>query len=73
MISGGARVVVRPLATLEHRTPISRGGGHTDANCALACWRCNISKGSMTEAEWEAKQGKAPRKRLTDSHPGLIA
>jgi 5-methylcytosine-specific restriction endonuclease McrA len=60
------------LATLEHRIPISRGGGHTDANCALACWRCNIGKGGMTEDEWNAKRtGRRLPIRFT-SHPGLI-
>lgn len=33
-------------ATIEHLTPISRGGGHTFANCALSCWACNSSKGA---------------------------
>lgn len=41
-------------ATLEHRQPISRGGSHTWANCAIACWGCNISKGAKTEAEFMA-------------------
>ena len=58
------------MATLEHRLPISRGGGHTADNVVLACWRCNISKGAKTEAEWEAKQGR-PHKARFASHPGL--
>lgn len=33
-------------ATLEHIQPISKGGAHSWANCVLACWRCNISKGA---------------------------
>lgn len=34
------------LATLEHLTPIARGGSHTWGNTALSCWACNISKSS---------------------------
>ncbi|MFD4351493.1 HNH endonuclease [Nocardia sp. NPDC058518] len=42
------RGTARPdnLATIEHVVPISAGGPHTFANCALACWRCNSSKGA---------------------------
>lgn len=39
-------------ATLEHILPISRGGGHTFANTALACHRCNTSKNHRTLEEW---------------------
>lgn len=46
------------MATLEHRVPISRGGGHTAANCVLACWRCNITKGAKTEAEWAMERNE---------------
>ncbi|MEW1705967.1 HNH endonuclease [Microbacterium sp. NPDC089190] len=36
-------------ATLEHMTPISRGGSHTWDNCVLSCWRCNITKGTRLD------------------------
>lgn len=42
-------------ATLEHILPISKGGGHTFENCALACWRCNISKGAADG--WNVRAG----------------
>lgn len=42
-------------ATLEHVIPISRGGGHTFSNCAVACWRCNISKGAADD--WTVRGG----------------
>jgi 5-methylcytosine-specific restriction endonuclease McrA len=32
--------------TEDHVTPLSRGGKHSMANCALACQRCNSSKGA---------------------------
>lgn len=34
------------LATIEHITPISKGGAHTFANTTLACWECNIRRGN---------------------------
>lgn len=41
-------------ATVDHKTPISRGGANAAANYALACWACNQVKGDMTEAEFSA-------------------
>lgn len=40
-------------ATLEHRLAISKGGAHTFANCAIACWGCNSSKGNRTLEDWQ--------------------
>lgn len=31
-------------ATLDHRIPMARGGGHTKANVVLACFGCNSLK-----------------------------
>lgn len=39
-------------ATIDHITPISRGGAHVWANVCLACWRCNLSKGNKLLSEW---------------------
>lgn len=44
------------MATLEHITPISRGGTHTWDNVALSCWRDNITKGAATEG-WQVRDG----------------
>lgn len=38
--------------TLEHLTPISRGGRHEWSNVAVACRRCNVLKGQRTIVEW---------------------
>jgi len=40
-------------ATLEHLTPLSRGGTHTWANVVLACWQCNVRKHNALDGEWE--------------------
>lgn len=42
-------------ATLEHVVALSRGGTHTWDNCALACWRCNISKGAR-DGHWRIRE-----------------
>lgn len=42
----------RNLASIEHVTPISRGGTHTWDNVVLACLRCNISKNATPIDEW---------------------
>lgn len=39
-------------AHLEHKTPLSRGGKHSESNCVLACRTCNQSKYTMTETEF---------------------
>jgi hypothetical protein len=36
--------------TLEHKLPISKGGGHTRENCALAHNLCNMRKGAKVLA-----------------------
>ena len=58
MIFGNFPKGERPdeMATLEHIVPISKGGTHTWDNCALACWRDNITKGAATEG-WEVAPG----------------
>lgn len=43
--------------TLEHITPIARGGRHDLDNLAFAHWSCNASKGAKTleeYREWQA-------------------
>lgn len=40
---------------LEHRIPLTRGGEHSRANCATACWRHNSQKHAMTDSEWFAR------------------
>lgn len=39
-------------AHLEHKKPVSRGGTNRLSNLALACPKCNLSKGSKTESEF---------------------
>lgn len=40
--------------TIDHKTPITRGGVSSMANCVAACVKCNDTKADMTEAEFLA-------------------
>lgn len=39
-------------ATVEHLVRISEGGAHTFDNAVLACWPCNISRGTRGWQAW---------------------
>ena len=39
--------------TLDHVTPLSRGGSHTIGNVVVCCWPCNEAKGNRTPDEWK--------------------
>jgi hypothetical protein len=41
-------------ANMDHRVPISRGGGAETSNLALCCHRCNQIKGDCTVEEFLA-------------------
>lgn len=38
--------------TLDHVVPVSRGGGHENANLKMACKRCNDQKQHRPRATW---------------------
>ena len=40
--------------TVDHITPISRGGKHDLDNLAFACRKCNLRKGNKTPEEYRA-------------------
>ena len=37
---------------IDHKTPLSRGGGNEFDNLALSCPRCNLSKNDKTDGEY---------------------
>lgn len=39
-------------ATVDHATPLARGGKNVITNCVPACLSCNASKGDRTEQEF---------------------
>jgi 5-methylcytosine-specific restriction endonuclease McrA len=39
--------------TIDHKNPISRGGGNGRKNLQCLCWRCNQTKGNRTEGEMQ--------------------
>lgn len=42
--------------TIEHLTPISRGGRYDNRNLAISCLQHNLDKGSMTHEEYMKKK-----------------
>lgn len=43
--------------TMDHATPLARGGHHTASNVVPACAACNSSKGASTAKEFLARKG----------------
>ena len=50
--------------TIDHRVPLSRGGGNGIANLWLLCANCNHDKADLTTDEWSG-----PRKQACCPHP----
>lgn len=46
-----------PVAVLEHFVPMRHGGGTTPGNCLPACIGCNLRKGPLLPADFEAAFG----------------
>ena len=44
----------RENLSVDHAQPVSKGGTRWMGNLRCCCWRCNIVKGDMTEAEYLA-------------------
>lgn len=45
--------------SLDHVTPLDRGGAHSISNVVVACKPCNFSKHTSTLKEWRARQALA--------------
>lgn len=45
----------RELRTIDHKTPLVKGGGHVASNLVMACWTCNCSKRDLDEHEFKSK------------------
>lgn len=63
------------IPVLEHRVPVSRGGGYDLDNLCYACRRCNQRKGIRTAEEFAAMPHDALTKLVRSSWmgPALIA
>jgi|LSQX01.3.fsa_nt_gb hypothetical protein len=51
--------------TVDHKTPISRGGKTVHSNLAISCLKCNQEKADMTEKEY--KKFKISQKKFLKS------
>jgi 5-methylcytosine-specific restriction endonuclease McrA len=45
------------IATVDHQTPLSRGGADVASNRVTACSRCNHEKANNTVEEYRALKG----------------
>jgi hypothetical protein len=46
------------MVTVDHKTPLSRGGLTTEENLVIACCECNSEKDNMTEEEYKVYKQK---------------
>jgi 5-methylcytosine-specific restriction endonuclease McrA len=48
--------------TIDHRAPVSAGGGHRTANLALSCANCNKHKAGQSEEKFLSSRWLARRR-----------
>lgn len=51
-----------PLRTLDHLTPLARGGSNLIENLVLCCRKCNNAKGDMLFSEYVDTEGYHQRR-----------
>lgn len=54
------------LSEVDHKNPVSRGGGDSFINLAACCVRCNREKHNKTENEYQAWKKKVGWKNCED-------
>jgi len=50
--TGSFRSVIPSALTIDHKTPIARGGKHEISNLTICCTSCNSLKATMTQEEF---------------------
>ena len=55
--------------TMDHKTPIIRGGRTTKSNCVPACKECNNEKKYLLPIEWQ-EFIEAKRKAISEANDG---
>ncbi len=50
--------------SVDHKTPLCRGGSNWPSNLQLLCTRCNSSKRNRTMEEWQESLAKRGRKKV---------
>jgi len=58
LASGSCAYCGKPAVTVDHITPLSRGGHEAEYNLAPACWACNQSKNATFLADWKPERLK---------------
>lgn len=54
-------------ATVDHKTPLARGGEDTPRNWVMCCSACNNRKADMLEAEFRALMAKEASERVAQA------
>lgn len=54
--------VARGQRTMDHKIPLSRGGGHIAGNIVMSCFTCNASKGAKTDIEFTTELGNVEQR-----------
>jgi len=44
------------VLTIDHKTPLCKGGDDSEKNKQVCCWTCNQLKGALTHAEFRKYQ-----------------
>ena len=57
-VCNGCSAAIWKNYTIDHMTPLSRGGSNWPANLQLLCKRCNSAKNNRTMEEWLAVRNK---------------
>jgi 5-methylcytosine-specific restriction endonuclease McrA len=71
MVYGPGTMREPKLATIEHLTPLARGGTWDRENLVAACHECNNRKGNRTEAEYrEWMKANDPSRDCADRPEG---
>jgi len=71
-VCNGCSADIRKNYTIDHMTPLSRGGSNWPANLQLLCKPCNSAKNDRTMEEWLAFRNKdGTFKHRSTVHPDL--
>lgn len=57
----GCKIFVGEKYTIDHKTPLVRGGSNYPDNIQLLCSSCNSSKNTLTDEEWRVSERYSAR------------
>jgi 5-methylcytosine-specific restriction endonuclease McrA len=57
--------------SIDHITPLAKGGSHTFSNIDFMCYSCNSSKGNKTLDEWILRNHESQRNKQKKSRASV--